>query len=309
VTAVKRLTVTPSPQFEAIEGLSPLITAPDDHYVIDINIDRPRVDGGEWTLLVHGEVERTLKLGFEEIVALGTEERAIYLQCISNIVGGRLMGNATWNVVPLSAVLALAGPLSSARTVVAQAYDGYHESYTLEEADEIFVAVAMGGLELTDDHGFPVRLLYPGHYGMRSIKWLTSLQLTDESRADNQGYWQERGWDDKAPLRLGSRIDAPGGGEAPPGLVVVAGVAWARSVIAAVEISVDDGATWPYQAELEPTADEHAWTRWRAELDLPPGEYEVRSRAVAGDEVQDAEWRDPHPSGSSGLDLKVIEVV
>jgi DMSO/TMAO reductase YedYZ molybdopterin-dependent catalytic subunit len=308
VQAARRLSVSRDPAFEATPGLSPLITPPNEHYLIDINLTRPVIDESGWTLTIRGEVERETSLVFADLMAMGPEERAIHLQCISNRVGGNLAGNAAWSVLPLAGVLATAGPLPSARSVRVHAFDGYHESYTMESVAEIHVALAMGGLEIPDDHGSPVRLLYPGHYGMRSIKWLTAIEVLAEDRSENRGYWQKRGWDDLAPLKVGSRIDTPKSGMQPGRRVAVAGVAWGPRQVTRVEVSVDDGRTWPFAAEIEPPPDEHSWVRWKADIDLEPGSYDVRARAIAGDLVQSGEPSEPHPSGATGYDLRIVKI-
>ena len=305
LTASRRLNAVPGLRFIAIDGLSPLITSPEDHYIIDINVQRPRVPRAAWELRVNGLVESPLAVQFEELLTFDLEERAVLLQCISNWAAGHLIGNAIWTCFPFTSLLDRVKPGAAARWVLVRAYDGYFESFPLSEADSWLVAVGMGGRELPDDHGFPIRLLYPGHYGMRSVKWVTGLEF----RAEDPGsYWNDRGWDREASMRIGSRIESP-----PPGSrdiaspVTIAGTAYGFDPITAVEVSFDDGGTW-VPADLEPRADEHAWTRWQLTSPRPPGRQEIRARAYAGGMVQDAEIRGPHPSGSSGLDLRLLDV-
>ncbi len=195
-----RLVIASDPVFDATTGISPLITPNADHYTVDINITRPRQDASTWRLDVSGLVATPRKLAYVDLAALPVQERAIYLQCISNVANGDLMGNATWTVATLLQVLELAGgPLDGTDTVVARAVDGYHESYPVAEADAIHVALAMGAKAIPNDHGSPMRLLYAGHYGMRSIKWVTALEVI---RGEEPGYWQNRAWDETAPLRM-----------------------------------------------------------------------------------------------------------
>ena len=299
-----RLDIQPDPAFPELPGLSARITAPEDHYVVDIDLSRPRIDRDRWRLTVKGAVHERLQLTFDELIALGTEEHAVYLQCISNVFAGDLMSNGLWTCVPLDAVLARAGTSAKAMTVVARGVDGYHEQYAMSQTAEMFVAVGMGGGVVLPDHGYPVRLLFPGHYGVRSLKWLTEIEVIE---GDAESYWGDRGWDAEAVLRLGSRIDTPGGGAKLVSPARIGGVAWGPNGVSGVEVSADGGATWR-AATLETPLDSTAWRRWYAELNVTPGEHVLISRALSGTAVQDATPRPPHPSGGSGLHRVTVRV-
>lgn len=300
-----RLDLSPEPGFDEPEGISARITPNAGHYTVDVNLSRPRQDANDWRLDLRGLVASPRRVSYAELATLPVEERAIYLQCISNVANGDLMGNAAWTVATLRDVLDLAGgPLDTATTIVAFAADGYHESYPVESAANLFLALGMGGEAVPNDHGSPARLLFPGHYGMRSLKWLTRIELT---REDQPGYWQRRGWDAIAPLRPGARIDTPSGGEQPSGNVVLGGVAWGPEPIIAVECSTDGGATWQ-PASLEPLVDPVSWTRWRLGLSLPPGEFEIIARAVIASGPQDDVRTPPHPSGANAWHRKTLRI-
>ncbi|MBI5283976.1 MAG: molybdopterin-dependent oxidoreductase [Chloroflexi bacterium] len=295
-------------EFDAIAGLSALLTSRDDHYVVDINLDDPVVDGRAWRLKIGGAVADPRRYSLDELRAMPAVEEPVVLQCISNTVGGTLVGNALWTGVPLSSLLAAVAPDPDARMVVARAADGYTETIPLDGGtpDRVFVVFAMDGQLLPEGHGFPARLIFPGRYGMRSVKWLTELEVIT---GDDEGYWEKRGWDRRAVVGTASRIDVPAHREVTASPVRIAGVAWAGDRrISAVEVSADDGATW-MPAELERESGALAWRRWRAAMALTPGVYALLVRAYDGTgAAQPAERRSAHPSGASGYHRVVVTV-
>lgn len=306
IASARQLTAKEAPGFAALPGLPPLITAPEDHYLVDINLQRPRIPREDWELRVNGLVASPSAFTLDDLLSFELVERAVLLQCISNWPAGPLIGNATWTCFRFTALLERVKPLPGATMVSVRAHDGYFESFPLSEAETWFVAVGMGGHELPADHGFPVRLLHPGHYGMRSVKWVSSFEFTAE---DPGSYWHDRGWDREARMRIGSSIESPTGRGDRQNPVTIAGTAYGFGPVTAVELSFDDGVTWAAaSAELEPPPGEYSWTRWKLTSDLAAGRHDVRARAYVGDDVQDATQRAPHPSGSSGLDLQLIDV-
>jgi Oxidoreductase molybdopterin binding domain/Mo-co oxidoreductase dimerisation domain len=237
-----------------------------------------------------------------------TVERLVAMCCISNPVGGPLVGNARWTGVPLADLLRQAGPTAAAVTVEAVAADGYRETYPLPAlaGQDVLVAFGMNGAELPQQHGYPARLLVPGRYGMKSVKWLTRLALLPAPAA---GYWEQRGWDPVATIRTQSRIDVPADHDAVPPRFTVAGIAWAGDRrVARVQVLADDHGPW-MPAVLERQADPLGWRRWRLGLELPPGLHTLAVRAVDGTgQVQAAERLPPHPSGASGYHRIVVRV-
>jgi len=308
VRADRVASVVADPEFDAIPGLSALVTSRDDHYVVGIDIDEPVIDGEGWRLKIGGAVAEQRTYSVAQLQAMRTAEEPVVMQCISNTVGGSLVGNARWTAVPLSTLLAAAKTDPSARLVVARAADGYSETIPLDGGAPgcVLVAFAMDGQTLPESHGFPARLIFPGRYGMRSVKWLTELELIT---GDDEGYWEKRGWDHQAIMNTASRIDVPEHRGATTSPLRVAGVAWAGDRgISAVEVSADDGATWT-RAELEREIGPLAWRRWRAEMALTPGVYALLVRAYDGSgTLQQAERRSPHPSGASGYHRVVVTV-
>lgn len=298
----------PDPSLATLPGLSSAVTSRRRHYVVDIDLDDPVVDGDAWRLRIGGAVARPDRFTLDALRAMPTVERLVTLSCISNTVGGPLIGTARWTGVPLADLLHLAGPWPRARFLVARAVDGYTETFPLDEAHrhDALVAFGMNGALLPGAHGYPARLLIPGHYGMKQVKWLERLDLAQD---DPVGYWGRRGWDRTAIVRTGSRFDIPRTGDDVPTRITAAGVAWAGDrKITTVELSPDDGRTWR-TALLERELDPLAWRRWHIELELPPGLHPLTVRAVDGTgQVQDPDRRAPHPSGASGYHRIVVTV-
>jgi DMSO/TMAO reductase YedYZ molybdopterin-dependent catalytic subunit len=289
--------------FLAIEGLTAEVTSNRLHYTVDESIIDPDVDRGSWELRVDGMVRRPLRLGYEELMAMPSIEQYVTLQCISNLIGGDLVGTAKWTGVPLGQVLERAGGVPpGAVRVVFHAVGGYADSLPLAKAVEptTMVAYGMNDRSLPRAHGYPARIIVPGIYGMKNVKWLERIEVVDY---DYRGYWQRSdGWDNVAEVKTASRIDVPAALTAVPGSGAVAGVAWAGDRgIRRVEVSLDGGATWT-PAILRRELAKAAWRQWR--LPLAPGRSRrltLKVRAVDGDgETQTATEAPPHPSGASG---------
>jgi DMSO/TMAO reductase YedYZ molybdopterin-dependent catalytic subunit len=294
--------------FHDVPRLSPRITPTKDHYLVDIDLDDPHVSANDWQLTIKGKVANELSFSLNQLRAMQTKEILLCMQCISNDVGGGLAGNSRWTGVSTAELLAMAAPAADAKSVVARSVDGFSDVVDLSalQHSEGMVAFGINGMLLPRSHGYPARLLYPGHYGMRSVKWVNELEVIDH---DADGYWAQRGWDKEALMRTGSRIDAPKDGDDVGPSFTVAGVAWAGDRrISKVEVSTDSGETWT-GAQLEQELSPLAWRRWRIDLKLPSGAYELLARAYDGTgTVQDAKERAPHPSGASGYHTISINV-
>jgi DMSO/TMAO reductase YedYZ molybdopterin-dependent catalytic subunit len=301
--------VTPPPDRDAgafaIGGLTPEVTPNRRHYVVDTSIIDPDVEVGSWRLRVDGLVGRPLELGYGELLAMAGVEQYVTLQCISNVVGGGLVGTAKWTGVPLGALLERAGGAARGAVRVAfHAVGGYSDSLALAKALDptTVVAYGMNGRSLPRAHGFPARVIVPGIYGMKNVKWLRRVEVVDY---DYRGYWQRAdGWDNLAEVKTASRIDVPADLATVGGGALVAGVAWAGDRgVRGVEVSADGGRSWT-PAVLRRELAAAAWRQWR----LPwrpsgPGRVVLRVRAVDGRGVlQAAEQQPPHPSGASGYD-------
>jgi DMSO/TMAO reductase YedYZ molybdopterin-dependent catalytic subunit len=291
--------------FPHINNLALEITPTRDFYQVSKNAFDPQVDVSGWVLEVGGLVENPLAVTYDEIKALPSIDQYATLACISNEVGGDLIGNALWRGVRLKDVLERAGLKREANEIVLRASDDYTDSIPLHRAtaDGTLLVYEMNGEPLTPEHGFPVRLLVPGIYGMKNIKWITRIEAVD---FDFKGYWQRRGWDDRAEYKTMSRIDAPEG--AVKGETSIAGIAFAGDRgVTRVEVSTDGGATWE-QAELKPALSPIAWVLWhRRWRPAQPGRNRLLVRATDGrGQTQTSQYAPPVPSGSSGYhDLTV----
>jgi DMSO/TMAO reductase YedYZ molybdopterin-dependent catalytic subunit len=308
ISADLPLQVASDARFDTIPGLSPLVTAPQAHYEVEIDLEVPLVSAEGWRLLLHGAVRQPLTLTLEDLRGLFSVEHLVTMSCISNPVGGPLVGNARWIGIPLADLLEQAAPVPTARTLQAQGADGYYDAIPLEVArqPDVLVAFGMDGQWLPPEHGFPARLLLPGRYGFKSVKWLQDLTVLTTTPL---GYWEQRGWDAQGIIRTESRFDVPADHSQVRSPFTTAGIAWAgMRGVRRVEVSSDDGRSWQV-ADLEPAVDTLSWRRWRLTLALPPGVYPLSVRATDGTgRVQGAISRPPHPSGASGYHRIVVSV-
>ena len=306
-----RVTVPAGAELD-IPGLSPLFTPNKDFYRVDTALTVPAIDPDTWRLVIDGMVDQRVELSFQDILDMGLDEYAITLTCVSNEVGGELVGNAKWLGVPLRDVLRKAGPKSGADMVLSRSVDGYTASTPLsaltDDGRDAILAVAMNGEPLPLEHGFPVRMVVPGLYGyVSATKWLTELKVT--TFADDQAYWTPRGYSAQAPIKFASRVDTPKLGAAiPAGRTPIAGVAWAQTVgIDRVEVSIDDGDWVP--ATLSTPIGDDTWVQWFTEWDATPGTHYVAVRAInKNGDLQISERAPIAPDGSSGWQRSLVRV-
>jgi DMSO/TMAO reductase YedYZ molybdopterin-dependent catalytic subunit len=298
--------------FPQVDGITREITTVADHYVVDINLVRPIVEADGWSLDVRGEVERPLQFTLADLQRdFEVVEEYAVLTCVSNEVGGELVGHSLWGGVRLADVLARVAPRRSAVDLALRAADGYSDSIPIELAldPSVVIAFAQNRRPLTQEHGFPCRLRVPAIYGMKNVKWLESIEVVGH---DYEGYWQRRGWSDDATVRTQSRIDAAASAQtARRGVPTwIAGVAWAGARgIERVEVSTDDGATWA-PAELRAPIGPLSWRQWAYRW-IPEctGPAVIVSRATDGNgEVQTARGAPPHPAGATGYHSVTVEV-
>jgi DMSO/TMAO reductase YedYZ molybdopterin-dependent catalytic subunit len=296
-----------------VAGLSPVLTPNDAFFRIDTALSVPRVDPDTYSLRLHGLVEREVELTYDDLLAMPLEEFDVTLSCVSNEVGGDLVGTARWTGVRLDALLGRAGVRPEAGQVVGRAVDGWTAGFPIEvlrDGRDAIVAVAMNGEPLPARHGFPARLVVPGLYGyVSATKWLAEIELTTWEGFD--GYWVPRGWAKQGPVKTQSRIDVPGrDGRVAAGRVVVAGVAWAPTRgIARVEIEVDGTGDWRRAETSTPLSDD-AWVQWRTVVELPPGPHRLRVRATDGaGRTQPPGPVPPAPDGAEGWHGVRVEAV
>lgn len=288
-----------------------LAITPNEDFYITSKGASAWVNAEAWRLKIDGLVEKPLEFTLSQIRGLPAIERHLTLECISNPVGGKYIGNALWGGVELKPLLEQAGVKPGAHYAVLYGADGYSTGIPLERIlnPVNFLAYQMNGVALPRDHGFPLRIFIPGKYGMKQPKWLTRIEFVNEAYL---GYWEKQGWSDKAERRLQSVIDDPGDGARIRGTnFVLTGYAIADLAgIKAVEISFDDGRTWQ-PASIFSNPSPQVWTFWKYVWVNPArGKYTLRVRAISGrGQVQTAQNSDAFPEGSSGYHRVKIEVV
>lgn len=295
----------------ALEGMPHEITPTEAFYVVSKNFVDPQVDSSGWSLEIGGLVERPLTLSYTDMLLPESQEFVATLECISNEVGGPYIGNAVWQGFPLSVLLERSGLRPGIIDLEIHAADGYIESLPIEKAmDDVMVVHTMNGEPLTYEHGYPVRLIVPGRYGKKNVKWVTALSAVPE---DIKGYWQIRGWSDTAFILTMSRIDLPENGhKVQVGETLRAGgVAFGgERGIDRVEVSFDRGESWE-EARLSSPLSGNAWRLWRADyIATEPGIKRIIVRATDGTgEVQERAFVEPLPEGSTGWHERWFEVL
>ena len=313
-TAAERLattTTTTEGSWTPIPGLSSWITPNDGFYRIDTALVVPRVDPASWSMSIEGLVATRLEFTLNDLLGMDLVDVAVTLNCVSNEVGGHLVGNAIWTGVPLADLLAEAGPTAGAQQVMAWSVDGFNAGFPMAavmDGRTALVAVGMNGEPLPFRHGFPARLIVAGLYGyVSAVKWLDRIQLTT---LDDDGYWIPRGWAKYGPIKIASRIDVPVRSAVPAGRQPIAGVAWAPVAgIAGVEVSIDRG---PWMAcrihqENAPGLSGDSWVQWFLAWDAEPGAHVLRVRAFDRDgRVQPPGPRATAPDGAEGYHARHI---
>jgi DMSO/TMAO reductase YedYZ molybdopterin-dependent catalytic subunit len=287
-----------------IPDLSPIVVPNQDFYRIDTALLVPRPDIATWRLRLTGMVERPFELTYDELLAMDLHEQYVTIACVSNEVGGDLVGNALWSGVRLKELLDRAGIDPGATQIVGRAVDGFTvgfpTAWAIADDREPLVAVSMNGEPLPADHGYPARLIVPGLYGyVSATKWLTEIQLTTLEAFD--AYWVPLGWAKLAPILTQSRIDVPrDGASLAAGTIPIAGVAWAPDRgVAGVQVQVDDGAWEP--AELSAPISEATWVQFVRRWEATGGDHLISVRAIDGArDIQTDERTRPAPDGARG---------
>ncbi|OWV03767.1 molybdopterin-binding oxidoreductase [Micromonospora wenchangensis] len=321
VSAARQAVALPTPSAVAptvpagadlsLAQLAPYTTPNGGFYRIDTALVVPQVDPETWRLRIHGRVRNPIELTFAELLARPMVERYVTLACVSNEVGGDLIGNARWLGVPIKELLDEAGPEEGADQVVGRSVDGWTcgtPTAALRDGRDALLAVGMNGEPLPVEHGFPVRMVVPGLYGyVSACKWVTELELT--SFADFDAYWVPRGWSAQGPVKTQSRIDTPRArNRLTAGEVTVAGVAWAQHRgISRVEVRVDGGA-WQ-EATLAPTVSVDTWVQWSWRWPAIPGEHTLQVRATDRDGGTQTPLTAPvAPDGATGWHSVTVTV-
>jgi DMSO/TMAO reductase YedYZ molybdopterin-dependent catalytic subunit len=292
-------------------GITPFRTPNRAFYRVDTKLAVPLVDQTSWRLAVDGMVDRELSFSYDDLLGLPLEEHDITLTCVSNEVGGKLLGGARWLGVPVRELLDRAGVSDRADQLLSVDVDGFAISTPLAAVSDgrpALVGLGMNGEVLPRAHGFPARLVVPGLYGfVGATKWLSRLTVTtyDAQRA----YWTRRDWATDAPIKLSSRIDTPRPlSTIRPGRHAIGGVAWAQhNGVERVDVRIDGGPWQP--ARLGPDAGVDYWRQWFLPWDATPGSHQLAVRATGRDGVVQTSVRaSSFPNGSSGIQEIVVNV-
>ncbi len=296
-----------------VAGIASYITPNDDFYRIDTAFGQvPQIDPATWRLRFTGMVDNPYEISFDEIQAMDLSDHVITLSCVSNRVGGNLVGNAVWTGVPLSVLLDRAGVQPGADQVVGRSVDDWTAGFptpVVYDGRNAVLAIGMNDEFLPTDHGFPARLVVAGLYGyVSAVKWIDEIHLTTWDGFD--GYWVPRGWSKEGPMKTQSRIDVPAAGR---GLTAgqttpIAGIAWAPTRgIERVEARVDDE-DW-VQCELGEALGDETWVQWHREWTPTGGRHQIQVRATDGDGVtQGSTPVDPAPNGAEGWHTITVNV-
>ena len=298
-------------EMNEIEGISPYITSNKDFYRIDTALRVPTIEPADWSLTLNGLVENPYELSYDEILEMDLVKKDVTLTCVSNEIGGPLVGNAVWSGVPLSEIISKSEPLPEAQQVMCHSVDGFTAGFPIEnifDGRTALLAVGMNGRPLPVIHGFPARLVVAGLYGyVSAVKWIKRIEICTWD--GNDGYWIPRGWSKKAPIKISSRIDVPRERKINSGINAVAGVAWAPlSGVKTVEVSFDSG---PWQeCNLGVSLSGESWSQWAYKWDAKPGKYEIKVRAIDNNGViQSSNLASPAPNGAEGYDQISVRVV
>jgi DMSO/TMAO reductase YedYZ molybdopterin-dependent catalytic subunit len=289
-----------------VKGITPYVIGNDDFYRIDTALQIPQVDPSKWTLKITGLVDTEVSIGYDELLAKPLVEHMATLSCVSNDVGGNLIGNALWLGYPIRTLLAEARPKAGADMVLSRSVDGFTAGTPLsilqDEGTQALLAVGMNGAPLPLEHGFPVRMVVPGLYGyVSATKWVVSMEVTKFSEA--QAYWTTRGYSAKGPVKIESRIDTPSNGSSvSEGTIPIAGVAWQpHTGVKRVEVRIDGGA-WQV-ATLADSISADTWRQWVYRWPATKGTHKIEVRATNADGVTQPEaYVAPAPNGAEGWD-------
>jgi len=307
---LKFLAKAPKDPARSIPGLSPLFTPNADFYRIDTSLSTPNISVDTWRLKIDGMVAKPLTLTYAELTSRTVFELDDTIACVSNDVGGNLVGNARWLGIRLDDLIREVAPTSGADQIMGYSSDGFSAGFPLAVLDgrDAMIAIGMNGEALPLEHGFPARVIVPGLYGyVSATKWLTHLELTRFD--EKQGYWIPRGWSAQAPIKTQSRIDTPtDGATVKSGLTAIAGVAWAPTRgILKVEIQIGD-TNWR-EAVLGPELANTTWRQWWIDWTPSSGNYKIMVRATDGNgDLQPMVRTSVEPNGAEGWHTIFVKV-
>ncbi len=299
--------------FDNIEGLSSYITdnSGSNFYRIDSALTIPQINPDDWSLKITGMVDNPIEFTLADLQSMEQVDQTVTISCVSNPVGGELVGNAVWTGIPLTRLLEIAQVQEGATQLVGKSADGWTAGFppsVLDDGRSALLAIGMNGIPLPERHGFPARLVIAGLYGyVSATKWITEINMT--TWEDFDGYWIPRGWSKEGPIKTTSRIDVPShASELPQGTQTVAGVAWAPTRgLSKVEVRIDDG-EWQ-EAQLAEAVSNETWVQWKLDWDAPVGDHVIRVRAYDGNgDIQPEGPKRVDPDGAEGWHAVVVRI-
>jgi len=262
-------------------------------------------------MVIKGAVTNPMVLKWRDLLNRKSFDQVSTLMCIDTLPGGSSISNAIWRGISLKELLMEVGTdPETARDIIFRGADAYHDSIPFERAmrDEVMLAYLMNGEKLPKAHGFPVRLIVPGLYGIKNVKWITEIEVYN---GDYQGYWQRKGWTDDGTIHIFSRIDSPGHYQSVPAPNVnFRGIAFGgRHSISEVHLSFDQEKTW-VNAKIEPPQSNWSWVVWNYQLkNVREGKKMVSVRAIdTTGQVQTSEITRPQPNGATGLHSIIVNI-
>jgi DMSO/TMAO reductase YedYZ molybdopterin-dependent catalytic subunit len=295
-------------RIEPAPGTRAELTETGEFYNVDINTLPPTVDGETWRLTFDGLVNNPTEYSLEELRSRPSVSQVITLSCISNPIGGDLIGTAVWTGVPFRDILAEVGVQNEAVEIRMQAEDGFYESISLEDAMDprTLLVYEMNGEPLPQKHGYPLRIYIPDRYGMKQPKWIFRMEAIDR---EGDGYWVDRGWSEEAYVRTTSVVDNAASDDTEAETIPIGGIAYAGAKgISKVEVQIDEG---PWQeADLRiPALSPLTWVQWRYDWAVEPGRHTARVRAFDGaGELQEVEQNGARPDGATGIDEIIFTI-
>jgi DMSO/TMAO reductase YedYZ molybdopterin-dependent catalytic subunit len=267
-----------------------------------------------WRLEVGGLVQNPATWRFQDLIGFDVHEQETTLMCISNGLDAGLISNARWKGLVLHDLIDQAAPLSNAARVRLHGVDNYADTIPLEKAldPNTLLAYEMNGETLPGRHGYPLRVIVPGYFGEKHVKWLTRIELAP---ADAKGFYETQGWGPDFITPTRSRIDVPNHESQFAlgkliGPIEVKGMAYGGDRgVSRVELSLDDGATWS-DAKITYPGTKLTWALWSYDWrPQKPDDYTLVVRATDGEgEVQDVDWERGYFSGVTGFHKIVAHV-
>ena len=294
----------PAAATPSVAGIPPVVTPVDTFFRIDTSMSPPVVDVATWKMSLHGRVDNPLTLTYEDLLGMPSIERYVTLSCVSNDIGGDLIGTQKFQGVRLSDLLDKVGVHSDASLILGESVDNFTAGFPtdfLKQSPDAMVAYAMNGAALPTEHGFPARLVVPGLYGyVSATKWLSGIKLTTLN--DDPPYWVTKGWLADGVIQGASRIDVPRQGTTvKAGTVGIGGRAWTEiGGVKSVEVKIDEGQWQP--ATLAAPIAANTWRLWSYAWAAEAGDHTIAVRMTNDNgTVQTDVQHGVYPGAASGL--------